>query len=387
MASYNARIITDDGVKTIKVDARDDVDAERIAAKRGTVIGVKKRFSLDLQRGMNASERNTFMLRLSSMVGSKMSVTDALRLLNTTFTGKIKDAAGLMLQRIEQGMTLHDAIEIDRKNFPVATAALVKAGVQGGETWKALRDAASFEYQIRTIQKSSSKDAISAIFSFIVAAILMIATTEYFGPQVMDNPMFKNAPGVNVGWIDTFGKILTGVMVFLLILFGIFGWLATAGRAVMPDLADKIILKIPYYKDLVLSRNNYVVLYKLGLLIGSGVRMEESLALTAEGSPRGALRSDIERALKAIRAGRSWARAMETLHPTDQASLASSSDREDIARTLDMLANQYKDLFINRMQSMAPALQMLSAFFMTAAGFVLFGLTILPMLQLSSAIK
>jgi len=387
MASFNARIITDDGVKTIKIDARDEIDAERIAAKRGTVIGVKKRFSLDLQRGMNAAERNTFMLRLSSMVGSKMGATDALRLLNTTFSGKIRDAAGLMLQRIEQGMTLHDAIEIDRKNFPVATAALVKAGVQGGETWKALRDAAAFEYQIRTIQKSSSKDAISAIVSFLVAAVLMIATTEYFGPQVMDNPMFRNAEGVNVGWIETTGKILTAIMIILLIVFGFFGWLATAGRAVMPDMADKIILRIPYYKDLVLSRNNYVVLYKLGLLIASGVRMEEALALTAEGSPRGALRSDIERALKAIRSGRSWARCMETLHPTDQASLASSSDREDIARTLDMLATQYKDLFIARMQSMAPALQMLSAFFMTAAGGVLFGLTILPMLQLSSNVK
>jgi general secretion pathway protein F len=387
MPSYNARIITDDGVKSIKIDARDDVDAERIAAKRGTVIGVKKRFAFDLNPGMNASERNTFMLRLSSMVGSKMGVTDALRLLNQTFTGRIKNAAGLMLQRIEQGMNLHDAIEIDRKNFPVATAALVKAGVQGGETWRALRDAAAFEYQIRSIQKSSSKDAMSAIFSFLVAAALMISTTEYFGPQVLDNAIFKGAAGVDVKWIETTGKVLSGIMVVMLVVFGFFGWLATAGRAVMPDLADKVILKIPYYKDLVLSRNNYVVLYKLGLLIGSGVRMEEALALTAEGSPRGALRSDIERALKAIRGGRSWARAMETLHPTDQASLASSSDRDDIARTLDMLATQYRDLFIQRMQSMAPALQMISALFMTAAGGVLFGLTILPMLQLASDIK
>jgi len=387
MPSFNARIMTNDGAKTVTIDAKDQFTAERIAAKRGTVIGVKRRFSFDLSRGMNSSERNTFMLRLSSMIGSKMSITDSLRLLNDTFTGTIKECAGTMLQRIEQGMPLSDAIEADRRHFPVATAALVKAGIQGGETWKALRDAADFEYRIRSIQKSSSKDAANAIMAFIIAAALMISTTEYFGPQVTDNPMFANNPGVNVGWIQVTGKILSGIMVVMLVIFAIFAWLGTAGRAVMPNLADKVILKVPYYKDLILSRNNYVVLYKLGLLVGSGVRMEEALALTAEGSPKGALRSDVERALKAIRNGRNWALAMETLHPTDRASLSSSSDRQDIARTLDMLATQYRDLYISRMQSFAPALQMVSALFMTAAGGVLFGLTIMPMLQLAANVQ
>jgi len=387
MAQFTARVMTDDGPKTFVVDGVDEASVERLVSRRGTVISIKRRFSLDLSRGMNTSERNTFMLRLSSMIGSKMSVTDALRLLNTTFSGSIKNAAGTMLQRIEEGVSLADAIEMDRKNFPVATAALVRAGVQSGESWKALRDAAEFEYQIQTIQKSSSRDMLTAVTSFLIAGALMIATTEYFGPQVLNNPMFKNASSVDVGWIETTGKVLSALMVVLFVIFAFFGWLGTAGRAVMPNFADKLILSIPYYKDLVLSRNNYVVLYKLGLLVSSGVMMEQAFALTAEGSPKGALRTDIERALHAIRNGRTWALAMETLHPTDRASLASSSDREDIGRTLDMLAKQYRDLYISRMQSFAPTLQMISALFMTAAGGVLFGLTILPMLQLSAGIQ
>lgn len=387
MPSFNARIMGDDGARTISVEARDEIEAERLASRKGTVIGIKRKFAFDLSRGMNAGERNTFMLRLSSMIGSKMSVTDALRLLNNTFSGTIKEAAGQLLHKVEQGMTLPAAIESDRKNFPIATSALVKAGTQSGETWKALRDAAAFEHQIRAVQKSSSKDMWSAIFAFIVAAALMISTTEYFGPQVVDHPMFKSNNAVDVEWIKITGKILSGIMVILLVIFGFFGWLGTAGRAIMPDLADRIILRIPYYKDLILSRNNYVVLYKLGLLVGSGVMMEQAFALTAEGSPRGALRNDIERAHRAIRNGRSWALAMETLHPTDRASLASSADREDISRSLDMLATQYKELYIQRMQSFAPALQMISALFMTAAGGVLFGLTILPMLQLAANVN
>lgn len=386
MAVYSARVITDEGLKTVKVEAGDDVGAERAAARKGQVLSVKRRYALDLAPGMTSSERNTFMLRLSSMVGSKMAATEALRLMASSFSGNIRKAALAMLERIENGMNLADAIDADRKNFPIATAALVKAGVAGGETWKALRDAAEFEYLIAGIQKGAFKDIAAAIGTFVMSAAMMIATVYYFGPQVIENPMFAKSAAVNVGWIDTTGRILSWMQGIMLVIFGIFVWLGTAGRAIFPDFADKVILSIPYYKDLVLSRNSYIVLYKLGLLVSSGIKMEESLALTAEGSPRGALRTDIERALRFIRTGKTWANALETLHPTDRAALSSSTDREDTARTLDMLATQYRDLYMTRIRSFAPTLQMVAAVFMTAAGAILFGLTILPMLQFSAAV-
>ena len=387
MAIFIARVVTNEGIKALKIDAVDKAEAERKAQqKAGQVLSVKRRFDFDMSRGMTASERNTFMLRLSSMVGSKMPVTKALNLLATTFTGRIRTCAqGLMVQ-LEAGCTLAEAIDRDRKNFPIATAALVKAGVQGGETWKALRDAAEFEYLISGIQKGAMKDIAAAIGTFIVSAALMLSSVYYFGPQVTENPMFKQSDAVDVGWIELTGKIMCGVQIVMLIIFALFLWLGTAGRALMPDLADKLILKIPYYKDLILSRNAYVVLYKFGLLVASGIPMEESLALTAEGSPRGALRTDIERALVFIRSGKTWANALETLHPTDRAALSSSTDREDTARTLDMLARQYRDMYMSRIKSFAPALQMVAALFMTAAGALLFGLVILPMLQFSAGI-
>lgn len=387
MAIFIARVVTNEGIKVIKIDAIDKSEAERKAQqKAGHVLSVKRRFDFDMSRGMNASERNTFMLRLSSMVGSKMPVTKALDLLATTFSGRIKACAQGLMAQLEAGCTLAEAIDRDRKNFPIATAALVKAGVQGGETWKALRDAAEFEYLISGIQKGAMKDIAAAIGTFIVSAALMLSSVYYFGPQVTENPMFKQSDAVNVGWIEVTGKVLCGIQIVMLVIFAMFLWLGTAGRALMPDLADKLILKIPYYKDLVLSRNAYVVLYKFGLLVGSGIPMEESLALTAEGSPRGALRSDIERALVFIRSGKTWANALETLHPTDRAALSSSTDREDTARTLDMLARQYRDMYMSRIKSFAPALQMVAALFMTAAGALLFGLVILPMLQFSAGI-
>lgn len=389
LARFEVRIVPRGGkAKSIEVGADDKKEAARIAARQGRVVSVKKKSGFNLIPGMTTNERYNWMIRMSSMIGSRVGTGDALRLMAREFGGNIRRASQLMLERVEGGMDLPTAMKHDPRNFPATTTALVSAGTASGETWKALRDAAEFEYKMSNAHKGSMKQVYSAIGSFFIAGIMMLGTTEYFGPMVMDNPMFKNAKGVDVEWARTLGNICSITMVILMFIFALFFWFGTMGRQMFPDIADKIILKVPYYKDLILARNNHVTLYKLGLLIKSGVRIEEALRLTEESSPRGALKNDLKRALSAVKTGAAggWAGAMDTLHQTDKAALTTSTNREDIARTLDMLATQYSDLYIQRISSFAPALGMVAAIFITLAGAVMFAQTILPMLQLSASI-
>lgn len=385
MPRYEVRVATRKGPKTLQVEAITPKDAEKVASRQGKVSTVRRQYGFDMTPGMTASERYTFMLRMSTLMGSKVGTAEGLRLMAGSFTGNIKRASQGMLERIESGMDLPTAMEQDRRNFPSATTALVKAGTASGESWRAMRDAAEFEYKMANAHKGSMKQVYQAIGSFLTAGIMMIGTTEYFGPMVMDNEMFKNAKGVDVEWARTLGDVCTGTMIVLMVIFGIFAWFGTIGRQIVPNLADKIILKIPYYKDLILSRNNHVTLYKLGLLIDSGVRIEEALNLTVQSSPRGAMKSDLTKALHAVRKGQSWAKAMTTLHDTDKAALGTSTDRKDIARTLSILANQYSELYIQRISTFAPLVSMIAALFMTLAGVVMFAQTIMPMLQMSAS--
>ena len=386
MPSYTVKIASKGGTRSMQVQASDEKDARRIGTRSGRVVSVKRKAGFNLIPGMSANERYQWMVRMSSMIGAKVSTGDALRLMAREFGGNIKRASTAMLEKVEGGMDLPNAMGQDSRNFPSTTVALVKAGTSSGETWKALRDAAEFEYKMGNAHKGSMKQVWNAIGNFLIAAAMMIGTTQYFGPMVMDNPMFKNAKGVDVEFSRTVGNWCTGVMVVFLGIFLVMFLFGTAGRQAFPDIADKVILKIPFYKDLILSRNNHVTLYKLGLLIKSGVRIEEALRLTEESSPRGALKNDLQRALKSVRSGKPWASAMDTLHQTDKAALATSSDKKDTARTLDMLATQYSDLYIQRIQTFAPSLGMVAAIFVTLAGGVLFLQTILPMLQLSAGI-
>jgi general secretion pathway protein F len=386
MKNFDCRITTRSGPRTIQVMAANPREAEKVASRQGRVLGVRKRRKFNLIPGMSAAERYQWMMRMSSMIGSKVGQGAALRIMATTFGGNIKKTSMAMLERIEGGMDLPTAMSQDTRNFPSTTTALVKAGVASGETWTALKDAAEFEYKMANAHKGGMKQVYQAIGSFFIAGAMMLGTTQYGGPMVMDNPMFKTAKGVDVEWARTLGDVCSVAMVIIMVIFGILAFVGTAGRQMFPDLADKVILKMPFYKDLILARNNHVTLYKLGLLIRSGVRIEEALRLTEESSPRGALKNDMKRALDNVRTGKPWAPAMSTLHQTDKAALSTSSDKMDTARTLDMLASQYSDLYIQRISTFAPTLGAVAAIFMTLAGAVMFAQMILPMLQMSASI-
>jgi general secretion pathway protein F len=173
-------------------------------------------------------------------------------------------------------------------------------------------------------------------------------------------------------------------MLLMFIVFVVLGFLSSIGKKIMPTTADKIIMKIPFYKDLILARNNYTILYGLSLLVKSGVSMEHALQLSANSAPKGSLKDDLARAVASVKKGQPWSNGMNTLHPTDKAALAISESKEQIANTLDALAFQYRENYGRVVASFGPTLQVVSALFLVLSGGILFGYTILPILQVAA---
>ena len=125
---------------------------------------------------------------------------------------------------------------------------------------------------------------------------------------------------VDIGWVTTLSTTLNwtiGVFVGILLL-SFFSLMLM--RPILPSQVDRVVLKIPFYRDLVLAKQNYIVFFGLGILLGAGLRLEECLRLSRDNSPRGELRDDLERARKTIVGGSSspWPYVMNTLHPTDK---------------------------------------------------------------------
>jgi len=372
-------------VRSVEIQARNKDEAMDHLNKMGRVVTFRRKLSMDIRTGLSPADRQIFFTRLSAMLSSRVGTSDALMLMRDTFTGKIQEVSARLLNYVESGDDLSAAFErVGNPDFPEATVALIKAGSRSGETWRAIKDAAEFEYQLHNVKKGASKGLLTGIGSFIGAGLMTIGSTLYVGPKIMESDLIKAANkdgAVNIDWINDIAFAVGYVMAALMFVGILFWLLASVGRSVMPVKADKIILRVPFYKDLVLARNNFVVLYGLALLIKSGVRTEEALRLSAESAPKGALKADLSAAMTAVKTGRQWPKTMQTLHPTDKAALMSATDREQVASTLDTLANQYRELYAQRLGSFVPIINLLAALFMSIAGGLLFGQSILPMLM------
>ena len=387
MATYEGKVkLRNNSVIAVKVQARNEKEAREHMARRGRVLTITKKITVQMGRGLSPADRQIFFARLSAMLSSRVGTSTALTLMRDTFGGKIQEVSARLISEVEDGKNLAEAMtSIGSPDFPEATIALVHAGSRSGETGKAIRDAATFERELLLVKKGAAKGLATGVFGFVLAGVLTMVSTLYIGPQIMDSPLIKSA-NVNIDWVNDIAYAIGYFMAFLMVV-GLGFWLfASVGRRIMPQRADKLILKVPYYKDLVLSRNNFIVLYGLALLVQSGVRIEEALHLTAKGAPRGALKADLMAAEKEVREGRPWPKNMSTLHPTDKAALMSATDREQVAQTIDTLARQYRELYAQRLASFVPMLNVLAALFLTVSGGLLFGQTILPMLMASQNI-
>lgn len=385
MPLFIAKVSVGGRATQITVQAPNRAEADRQLKRRGRVLSVRRQGLFDLRPGLSPAERYTFLVKLSTMISSKVSMGKALELMGEAFSGNIRSVARSLSERVNSGMNFITAIEEERKSFPPSLTALIRSGFAAGNAANALREAAEFEQMMQTIRKGSMKEVVTGIGYFAASAGLTVATVEYFGPMVTGNSLF-NTPGVDTSWIEQFGVVFMWINIVLLALIGLMVFMGTIGRLANPPAIDRVIARIPFYADLILAKNNYITFYKLSLLVRSGVRIEETLEITAADIGPGALRADMLRSLELIRKGRPWAGGMETLDPTDRASLLASSDREDVSRTFRLLADQFRDLYIARMQTLGPALNIVAALFMSIASAILFGLTILPMLQLAASI-
>lgn len=366
-------------------------EARKEAKTYGKVISIKKIFALTgrLEPPLESGDRQIFLQRLAAMVGSNMGLSDALGLMESTFTGKIKKVSSRMLRFITNGADLSVALDrIGAKDFPPTTVALIKAGIAGGDTAQALRNAADFEIEMDRVQRESKGGVGSALGGFFSAVGITFGTTRYMGPKTLESDLMKmSGDAIDVDWAVTLGSFCEWAM-GLFALFMFFLWFSNRFlRPIIPLHVDKIILKIPFYKELVLAKNSYVALYGLSMLTKSDIRLAEALLLSAEVAEKGKLRQDLINAATAITEGRGndWAKELTTLHPTDIAALSASEDRENISKSLDAIAIQYKNIYAARVRMLAPILQAVSVIFLCLSGAVLFGLTMVPMMQFATA--
>lgn len=387
MAQYIVKVMSKGKIASVDVEAKSAEDAKIKASRQGTPVSVQlKKRSLS---AMSYSERQTLMIRLAAMISSGVGAGEALKIMRNVFTGRIKDVAHDLLVKVESGMDLPSAFEsVGSPNFSENMTALIKAGSVAGSTAEAMREAIAFDKEMREIGKSAAKGIGNAIFSFLLSGSIIIGTVFFGMPMIMESDLMKmgGEKSVDMGWAISLSNGLGITMAVVTFIALTLVFIGTLGKRIAPATADAIIVKIPFYRDMVLAQKNYIAFNGLALLVKSGVRMETALSLTAVGTPPGALQKDFFDASVAVKNGKPWALAMKTIHETDRVALSASMDREQVASSLRVIADQYKEIYGNRIAVFVPTMQVVSALCMTLAGFIMFAMTTLPMLQMTEGL-
>lgn len=389
MASYIASVKNGTRIEEHTIAATSLEQARKEAARHGRVLSVQKA-RMHVGGRMSIADRTIFFQRLAAMVASRVGMSEALKIIHESFSGSIRIAAGLLSNHISAGASLPEAMKAaGGRYFPEAVTAIIRIGSQGGDIAHSLREAARFEYELEQVKKDSGRGLWNAVFGFIIGVVTLLASTLYVAPEMMKSDLVKiGADGIDIGWVMTLSTTmnwLVGAVAFFMIAFFFMTYVL---KPIFPSAIDRFTLKIPVYKDLLLAKNNYISFFGLSVLLMAGLRVEEALRLARDSTPRGELKDDLERARRAVVEGHAkpWPYAMNTLHPTDKAALATAEDRAQIAKTVSELALQYKSIFRNRVETIVPIAQLSAALFLSLAGLVLFGVVILPLLQVTNSV-
>lgn len=386
--NFEVRVMVGRTTRVLPVTARDEAEARRVASRSGQVMSVKRSSGSSFDR-MSIADRMVFFQRLSAMLSARVGTSEALTVMYDSFSGHIKDVARILRDRIQLGDSLPDAMEFaGSKYFPPAIVAIVKTGARGGDMAYAVKEAARFEKELDSVRRAAKKGLWSAGFGFLAGVITIIVSHFWVAPEIMNSSLVQFADNLDVDWVMTMSAVITGLAIFLLVVVGLVFLLSLVVRPAAPAAVDRMIQKIPFYRDLALARSNYVTFFGLSVLLKAGLRVEEAMRLTIESAPRGELKNDLTRALTAIVKGSSepWPNKMRMLHPTDRAALSTAQDREQVASTIQELALQYQTLYNSRLELFTPIAQLVAAVFLSLAGFVLFAVSTIPLLQTMNSV-
>ena len=389
MADFIVKIKKGIKIEQEVISATNIEDAKKTASTKGKLVSIKKKRTLSpiMSPGMKSHERIIFLRRMAMMARSRIGAGQALDLMRTEFKGAISKASNNLYNSVNSGADFGKSIMEMRNDFPEATASLINAGIRAGNLYMALIDGANFEVEMDAIKKKSTKGILPALITFIVSILLTFSCSYFLGPYVMESDLIVAAgDSVNIDWVFTLGDIISVIMIVIMIIGFLLFFLAFFLKPLFPKFSDRIILKIPMYRDIILNQGYYITFYSMSLLARSGIRMDETLRITADSAPKGVIKNDVLAALEAVKQGKSWPRAMKNLHPTDIAALSTSFDRDQIATSLDAVSTQYKESYQMRIEQILPIIQTFSALFMSLAGGLIFAMVILPMLQMTKGI-
>ena len=274
------------------LDAKDiDEAANYLRAKKLIPISITRidnQFwnNLPMIGGVKNSDLVLFTRQLSSMLSSGLTLMRSLEILKDQIENpNMSEVITTIINDVEEGKTLAQAIKKHPKVFSPIYISIIKAGEESGlldRVLARLADNLEKQAKLRSTIKSALMYPVIVVILMVVIMIVMMVfvmptlTTLYSQLNVALPLTTQIVMGVS-STITTFWPIV--LVALLLIVFGYRKWSKTTdGRLII----DTFLLKIPVFGRLISKSIMAEFSRTFGLLVGTGTLVVQALIETSE---------------------------------------------------------------------------------------------------------
>ena len=258
-------------------------------------------------KGVSSGELFTFTREFSTMLSSGLTVTGALRILEAQTTSKyFRSVLQSITRDVEGGLALSKALEKFPKVFDTIYVNLVHSGEISGTLDKVLERLTANLEKDREFKGKLKGALIYPLIIVVMMAGVMGVMLIFVVPKLTS--MF-----VSMGQeLPLPTKIMVGLSDFLVnywwaaiaILIGaIFGLNRFRATALGKHLIDTVIFKLPVFGPLIKMAQLAEFTRDLGLLIGSGIPIIDSLKASRASLTNELLRATIDKAVGSVGRG------------------------------------------------------------------------------------
>ncbi len=301
-------------VREGKVEARDMTSAVGVLRERGMVVvsihplsemsGIMQAFSL-FQR-VSFDDLVTFTRQFATMVGSGLSLTEGLNILELQSKPAMAKVVGEILRDIQGGATIGDALDKHREVFSGVYVSLIRAGEASGaldEVLARLANTMEKQKDFRGKIKGALIYPVIVIVGMVLVSVVMMVfvipkLADMYADFGADLPLStRMLIGLSDFTRNFWFVILVGSVVATL---GFMYW----KRTPKGELAfDKAMLKMPVFGKLQMEVVLAEMARTLSLLIGSGIALLEALEIVGGVVDNMVYRNAIRASIKSVKKG------------------------------------------------------------------------------------
>ncbi len=278
----------------------------------------KKGFSFG---GVKPKQLCTFTRQLSTLQDAGLPILRSLRILETQAKpGPLKNSLIGVIEDVESGNTLSEAMSKQPKAFDTLYVNMVKAGEAGGALEVILQRLAEFKEKSQSLKRKVQGAMIYP------AAVLLVAAVIVGGIMYFIIPKFKTIfegfdvelPGITKLLIEmsnsvvSYWYLIPTIPIGMILLMKIIKKNKTGAY-----ILDRVSLKVPLLGAIISKSTVARTARTLGTLIASGVPILEALAIARDTAGNEVFRKAFEHIQSSIREGETMAVPLKETRITD----------------------------------------------------------------------